>query len=352
VSVATGRSAMADETSVVRAERMRRGRRRRVVLVVLAVVALAIGGVSLSVGEYTLSVADVVRTLFGGGDALESFVVLQLRAPRLALGALTAVCFGVAGGVFQTLLRNPLASPDIIGVSGGASFAAVYAILVLGLSGLAVSLFAFVGALVVAAAIYLLSARGGLSGYRFVLIGIGVAFMVNAALNFMITRAEVRDARDALVWLVGSLGSAGWDEILRVALGLVVLVPAVALLAPRLRMLQLDDDTAIGLGVPAARVRLALLVLAVALVAVATAAVGPIAFVAFVAAPIARRLVPGGLALLASGLVAVIIVTFADLVAQHLLGDVRVPVGVITAVIGAPYLLWLLVTADRRGRGA
>jgi iron complex transport system permease protein len=352
VSVATGATVATDGPGMVRAERMRRGRRRRIVLVVLVVVALAIAAVSLCVGEYTLSVLDVVRTLFGGGDALERFVVLQLRAPRLALGVLTAVCFGVAGAVFQTLLRNPLASPDIIGVSGGASFAAVYAILVLGLSGIAVSLFAFVGALIVAAAIYLLSARGGLNGYRFVLIGIGVAFMVNAALNFMITRAEVRDARDALVWLVGSLGSAGWDEILLVAIGLAVLVPAVALLAPRLRMLQLDDDTAIGLGVPAARVRLALLVLAVALVAVGTAAVGPIAFVAFVSAPIARRLVPGGLALLPSALVAVIIVTVADLVAQHLLGDVRVPVGVISGAIGAPYLLWLLVTADRRGRGA
>jgi iron complex transport system permease protein len=345
-------SAVETSVAAVRHSRARRSRRYVVVVAVLAAVALVIAAVSLCVGAYSLSVPDVIRTLLGGGEGRESFVVLQLRAPRLVLGILAAVCFAVAGALFQTLLRNPLASPDIIGVSGGASFAAVFAILVLGLGGLSVSLFAFAGALIVAAAIYLLAARGGLNGYRFVLIGIGMAFMVNASLNFMITRAEVRDAQEALVWLVGSLGSARWPEIALLALCAVVLLPLVAATVPRLRMLQLGDETAVGLGVNAERVRLVLLILAVALVAAATAAVGPIAFVAFVSAPIARRVVgTGGLALLPSALVGIIIVTLSDLVAQHLLGSVTVPVGVITGVIGAPYLLWLLATPGRNGRG-
>ena len=335
-----------------RSRRSRRSRRYVVVVSVLAALALVIAALSLCVGAYTLSVPDVIRTLLGGGEGRESFVVLQLRAPRLVLGIITAICFAVAGALFQTLLRNPLASPDIIGVSGGASLAAVFAILVLGLGGLTVSLFAFAGALIVAAAIYLLAARGGLNGYRFVLIGIGMAFIVNAALNFMITRAEVRDAQEALVWLVGSLGSARWPEIALIALCAAVLLPLVAVMAPRLRMLQLGDDTALGLGVHAERMRLVLLILAVALVAVATAAVGPIAFVAFVSAPIARRIVAtGGLALVPSALVGVIVVTLSDFVAQHLLGSVTVPVGVITGVVGAPYLLWLLTTSGRNGRG-
>ena len=325
--------------------RSRRGRRRGAVIGVLIALVLAIAVASLCVGAYPLGPADVARVLAGGGEGRENFVVLTLRAPRLVLGMLTAVCFAVAGAIFQTLLRNPLASPDVIGVSGGASFAAVFAILILGLGGLAVSLFAFAGALLVAAAIYLLSARGGLNGFRFVLIGIGVAFMVNASLNFMITRADVREARDALVWLVGSLGSARWSEIALVAASVVVLLPLIAVFAPQLRMLQLGDDTAAALGVRVARSRLVLLVLAVALVAVGTAAVGPIAFVAFVSAPIARRLVPGaGLALIPSALVGIVIVTLSDFAAQHLLGDVHVPVGVITGVVGAPYLLWLLTT--------
>jgi len=345
-------SAVETSVAAVRHSRARRSRRYVVVVSLLAAVVLVIAAVSLCVGAYSLSVPDVIRTLLGGGEGRESFVVLQLRAPRLVLGMLAAVCFAVAGALFQTLLRNPLASPDIIGVSGGASFAAVFAILVLGLGGLTVSLFAFAGALVVAAVIYLLAARGGLNGYRFVLIGIGMAFMVNASLNFMITRAEVRDAQEALVWLVGSLGSARWPEIALLALCVAILLPLVAATVPRLRMLQLGDETAVGLGVNAERVRLVLLILAVALVAVATAAVGPIAFVAFVSAPIARRIVAtGGLALLPSALVGIVIVTLSDLVAQHLLGSVTVPVGVITGVIGAPYLLWLLAAPGRNGRG-
>jgi iron complex transport system permease protein len=338
----TGDGEQAEGVRAVRAARRARGRRSTIVVAVLASLALAIAAVSLCVGAYTIGVPRVVLALLGLGDEGDSFVVLQLRAPRLVLGILTAVAFATAGALFQSVLRNPLASPDLIGVSGGASFAAVFAILVLGWSG----------ALTVAAAIYLLASRGGLSGFRFVLIGIAVAFMVTAALNFLITRADVTDARVAIVWLVGSLGGARWAEIVTVAVALAVLLPLTAIAAPRLRILQLGDDSATGLGVPAARARLVLIALAVALVAVGTAAAGPIAFVAFVSAPIARRLVgTGGLSLVPSALVGVVVVTASDFVAQHALGAVQVPVGVVTGVVGAPYLLWLLGTAGRSRGG-
>ncbi|MCU1424472.1 MAG: iron transporter [Microbacteriaceae bacterium] len=348
----TGDGEQAEGVRAVRAARRARGRRSTIVVAVLASLGLAIAAVSLCVGAYTIGVPRVVLALLGLGDEGDSFVVLQLRAPRLVLGILTAVAFATAGALFQSVLRNPLASPDLIGVSGGASFAAVFAILVLGWSGVAVSALAFLGALTVAAAIYLLASRGGLSGFRFVLIGIAVAFMVTAALNFLITRADVTDARVAIVWLVGSLGGARWAEIVTVAVALAVLLPLTAIVAPRLRILQLGDDSATGLGVPAARARLVLIALAVALVAVGTAAAGPIAFVAFVSAPIARRLVgTGGLSLVPSALVGVVVVTASDFVAQHALGAVQVPVGVVTGVVGAPYLLWLLGTAGRSRGG-
>lgn len=325
-----------------------------VIVLVLAVLVVIVAGASIAIGAYTLSVPELLRTLIGQGSPIDNFVVLRLRLPRVLLGALVGAAFAVAGGLFQTLLRNPLASPDIIGISGGASVAAVFGILVLGLSGPAISLAAFAGAILVAITIYLLAWRGGVTGLRFVLIGVGVAFMANAVLGYLITRGEVNDVSQALVWMVGGLGGASWDSIAMLAITLVVVLPCAAVLAPRLRMLQLGDETAGGLGVDAERTRLLLLLVAVVLVAAGTAFAGPIAFVAFVSAPIARRmLATGSLALVPSAIVGVLLVLASDLVAQHLLpGAGQVPVGILTGIIGAPYLLWLLATTNRRGQGA
>lgn len=322
-----------------------------VVAVLLAVVLLLIW-LNLTVGGYTMSLPELGRTLVGQGEGGDAFVVFRLRVPRLLLGILVGAAFALAGALFQTVLRNPLAAPDILGISGGASLAAATAILLGGLSGAAVSLAAGGGAVVVAVAIYLLAWRHGVSGYRFVLIGVGIAFLVNAGIGYLISRTDVNDVREALVWMVGSLGTPEWRDLAVLAVVLLVLLAVLALLAPRLRILQLGDDTAGGLGIRVERTRLALLAVGVALAAVATAFAGPVAFVAFVSAPIARRLVPtSGLALVPSALVGVALVLAADLTGQNLLGT-PVPVGIVTGVIGAPYLLWLLATSNHEGRGA
>ena len=320
----------------------------------LAGAALVVAALSLSVGAYSLGLPDLLRTLLGHGTGSENFIVLKLRLPRLVLAVLAGAAFAVSGALFQTILRNPLASPDIIGVTGGASAAAVFGMLVLGFGSVATSLAAFAGAMLVAAVIYLLAWRGGVVGYRFVLIGVGVAFMVQGVLGYLLSRAALRDAQDALTWLVGSVSGSHWPEIAVVAGFLVVLLPIALLLAGRLRTLQLGDEAAMSLGVSPEPARLALLVTAVALAAIATAAVGPLAFVAFVAAPIARRAVgTGGLALVPAALVGILITTVADFTAQHLLpGGLQLPAGIITGAIGAPYLLWLLATANRNGKGA
>jgi iron-siderophore transport system permease protein len=320
-------------------------------MVLLAVLIAIVAALSLCVGAYAIPVADVLATLFGQGQGLDEVIVMRIRLPRLVLGILVGAVFGLSGALFQSLLDNPLASPDIMGISGGASAAAVYALIVLGLGGAMVSLAAFLGGLAAALAIYLLAWRDGITGYRFILIGIGVAFMALAAVEFLLTRSDVRDAQTAMVWLVGSLGSAQWDEIAVLGLALGLLAPLAGLLAPALRALQLGDDAARGLGEHAERVRLGLVAVAVALAAAGTAAAGPVAFVAFVSAPIARRLVAtGGLALLPCALLGVLVVTAADFVALHLLpGDVQLPVGVVTGAIGAPYLLWLLAVTGRAG---
>lgn len=328
--------------------------RERWVVGILAVLVVVVAGFGLAVGAYTLSVPDLVATLLGQGTRGDNVIVFRLRLPRVVLGILAGAAFAIAGALFQTLLRNPLASPDIIGISQGASVSAATALLLFGASGSVVSLSAFGGALAVAAAIYLLSWRNGVSGYRFVLIGVGAAFFLQSVLGYLLTRGDVREVSQALVWMVGGVGGAEWSEIVVVAGSLAVLLPVVAVLAPRLRVLQLGDDAAGGLGVPVERTRVLLLVAAVALCAVATAFVGPIAFVAFVSAPIARRIVgAGSLALIPSALVGMLLILGADFVAQHALpGELQVPAGILTGIIGAPYLLWLLATADRGGRGA
>jgi iron complex transport system permease protein len=327
----------------------RAGRSRRAIVTAALVVVLAgIAVAALMLGDRILSPSDVLATLLGQGSGGDRFVVLGLRLPRLLLGLLVGASFGLAGSVFQSLLGNPLASPDIIGISQGASAAAVGAILVLGWSGLAVSFAAFGGAILVAALITVLAARSGMVGSRFVLIGIALAFLAQALIGYLLTRADVRDAQSALVWLVGSIGTVQAQELVVTAVGAVILSLALVVLAPRLRMLQLGDEAATGLGVRVTRSRLLLTLVAVGFAALGTAAAGPIAFVAFVSGPIARRLLGGtASALVASALVGAVVVTGSDLIAQHGIPGAQVPVGIVTSIVGAPVLLALLARTNR-----
>ncbi len=348
-------SAAAVETADVVA-RVRRARRRRatVVLSVLVALLVVVAAASVSVGSYSLTLPDLLATLAGRGSRADNLAVFGLRLPRFALAVLVGVAFGLSGALFQNLLRNPLASPDIIGVSGGASAAAIAGILLLGLGSVGTSLLAFAGALAVATAIYLLAWRGGVLGYRFVLVGIATAFLMQAVIGYLLTRAEIREASGAFVWLVGSISSTRWQDVAPVAVALAVLLPAVIALSRSLTALDLGDDAASGLGVRVERTRALGILVAVALAALGTAAAGPVAFVAFVSGPIARRLLrTGAAALPVSALVGALVMGAADFVAQHLLpGDVVLPVGIVTGAVGAPYLLYLLATANRTGRGA
>lgn len=324
-------------------------RRKSVVGVALGVAVLILACLNLGWG---VGLGEVVAHLqhLMGVQAEGSFVV-RLRLPRVAMAVCVGTAFGLAGALFQTVLRNPLASPDIIGVTAGASLAGAWAIIVAGLAGIWVSGVALVGAVAVAAAIMLLSWTSELSGYRFVLIGVGLAFLCQAGIGYLLTRAQEEDVRSALVWMVGSIGTPPWSVVAVLAGALVVLLPLAAFAAWRLRALQLGDEVAAGLGVHPSRARLVVLLIGTVLAALATAAVGPVAFVAFMSAPIARRLVAdGGPALTASALVGCLVVLTGELVSEQLLVGIEVPVGIITGAIGAPYLLWLLAT-DRRSRG-
>jgi iron complex transport system permease protein len=248
--------------------------------------------------------------------------------------------------VFQTLLRNPLASPDIIGITSGASAAAVAAILLAGLSGAAVAASAVVGALVSALATYLLAWRQGVAGSRLVLVGIGVAAVLYSSTDFLLTRAGTLDANEALVWLTGSLNRADATALWPLVAVTAVALPLLPWAGRTLDGLQLGDDTARALGLGVERSRLLLMLLAVVLAAVATSVAGPVGFVAFVSGPIARRLTgDAGAGLVPAGLTGAAVVVLADFAGQHLL-PVQLPVGVLTAAVGAPYLIYLLLRSD------
>jgi iron complex transport system permease protein len=278
--------------------------------------------------------------LAGGGDPAAEFIVETLRLPRVLTALLVGAAFGVAGAIFQSISRNPLGSPDIVGFTMGSVSGALIVILVLDGSSGQVALGAVAGGLVAAAAVYLLALRGGVQGYRLVLVGIGVSAMLFSLNNYLITRATREDAFQAAHWMVGSVNGRGWEHVWPVAAALAVLVPCALLLARPLALLEMGDD--------AARARLGLVLIAVALTAVATASTGPVAFVALAAPQLARRLTrsaaPGMLAAASMG---ALLLAASDLAAQRLL-SLDLPVGVMTGALGGVYLCWLLSRGWRR----
>lgn len=332
--------------------RVARGRRVRRTTVNLVLLAVAFTAAVLLLSWGTgVSAGGTVAVLGGGGDEFDRVMIVEWQLPRVLVGALVGVALGLSGAIYQSALRNPLASPDIIGISQGAGLGAVFATLVVGATGYGVGIGALAGAIAIAVINMALAWRSGLTGHGFVLSGVALAFMSISVVNFLLTRNDVREAQQVLVWLIGSIGSASFADGIRMATALAVLVPAALLLGTRLDLLELGDDTASALGVGAKQVRLLALLVGAALAAAAVSVAGPLAFVALTSAPIARRLVADGrIALVESALVGVVIVLMADFVALHLLPSSPLPVGIVTGLIGGPFLIWLLTAAPRRGR--
>ena len=335
--------------SVVSRGRRRRTARRRTIVAGLLAATVTVFVISLMVGQTFYPLGDVLRVVTGESVPGASFTVGELRLPRACLALLAGGAFGIAGVTFQTMLRNPLASPDIIGISSGASAAAVFAIVVLAWSEALVSSLAIVAALVTALLIYVLSFKDGVVGTRLILVGIGIAAMLDSVVAYIVIQASTWDLQAAMRWLTGSINGATWGQVVPLLLATAVLVPALLSQARSLDVMQLGDDTASALGVPVEHTRVVVIVAAVGLVAFATAAAGPIAFVAFLAGPIAARIVgPGGSLLVPAALVGSLLVLLADLAGQFAFGT-RYPVGVVTGVLGAPYLIYLLVRTNRAG---
>lgn len=331
--------------------------RPRAVAVTLAAVLLAsaVACVGVSLGDYAVPLPDVVQALLGRGERGSVLVVREFRLPRVLVGLLVGAALGLAGAITSSVVRNPLATPDVLGVTAGAGAAAV-AVLVLGLP-VPLSLAALFGGLAAALIVGGLSWRTGLDGPRLVLVGIALTAGGTAVTSYLLVRGDITDAQRAVIWLTGTLNGRGWEHVRPLALTVGALVPLALLLGRSLGTLRLGEDLARGLGTRVDLARVGLVAVAVVLASVATASAGPVAFVALVAPQVALRLAcTPGPPLAASAAVGALLVTAADLLARQglaLLGlpSSELPVGAVTAVLGAPVLLALL-RRSARGRTA
>lgn len=329
-----------------------------VVPLVAQAITVLVVALNIRLGDFPMTVGDVLRVLFGGGDAAEQYIVFDLRLPRTLTGLLIGAAFGVSGAITQAISRNPLASPDVLGVTPGASAGAVGVIVLASTYGGAATIAAaiglpvaaLIGGLLSAALVYVLAWRRGVDGYRLVLVGIGVqAFMLNLT-YWLLTIGDISQAGQALVWITGSLNGRSWPDLVPVAVALAVFLPLSLVGAHVLGALQFDDDTVRNLGARVELSRFALILIAVILAAIATAAAGPVFFVALATPQIAQRL--AGTArppLVASAVIGALLVSVSDLIARTAFG-IELPVGVVTAVLGAPYLMFLIIRKRREVR--
>jgi iron complex transport system permease protein len=326
-------------------------RRRRWVIVctVLSVLAIGLSVTMLLAGNSFYSPKTVISVLSGVQVQGATFAIWQVRLPRLLAGVLVGFALGISGNAFQTMLRNPLASPDMIGISSGSSVAAVFCILVLGAGGVTASFASVFSGLLVAVMIYVLSSIRGFSGGKLILIGIGIQAMMKSVVSYLLLKAAANDVPSALRWLSGSLNGVQLKHIPLLAITIIPFGILVVLFGRQLKMLELGDSTATALGVRINLIRAVLVISVVIMIAFATAVTGPISCVTFLAGPIAARLIgERGAAMVPAGFIGIILVLASDLIGQYLLGT-RFPVGIVTGILGAPYLLFLLINMNKKG---
>lgn len=324
------------------------------VILIAAVLTFVMFCASIRIGDLPMSFGDVLRALVGGGDEVNRFIIHDLRLPRALMAVIIGAALGMSGAIVQSISHNPLASPDILGISSGAGVAAVFLFTTggtaAGLSRYGMPAAALLGGLVTGAIVYALAARGGMDGIRLVLIGVAINALMHAIITWLLVRADLRDVGAAKTWLVGSLESRTWDQLIGV--GVVVAIAAVIALGASfaLRAVQLGDDVARGLGVGIGRTRAVLLIAAVVLAAVSVAGAGPIAFVAFVSPQVALRLTGASSPpLVSSAVVGAALLSGADLLTRTLLPD-YLPVGIVTSAVGGPFLVYLLVRQNLKGK--
>lgn len=328
-----------------------RQRRRRWVLVtsLLTVLAGVLCCAMLLLGNTIYPVQEVIRTLLGEQIPGVSFAVNTIRLPRMLAGLFAGFAFGIAGYIFQTILRNPLANPNVLGITSGSSAAAVLCITVFHANNSVISIASIIGGLMTVVIMYFLSRGKSFSIGRLILIGIGIQAMLDAVISYLLLVSAQQDIPAALIWLNGSLNGSQIEELPPLVITVIIFTPIVILLGKHLNMLELGEHMASSLGVATNKTRITLIVSSVLMIAIATATTGPIAFVSFLAGPIANRIVGVSFSnIIPAGLVGANLVLVADLIGQFAF-EYRFPVGIITGLLGAPYLILLLIRMNRKG---
>ncbi|MFD3510595.1 FecCD family ABC transporter permease [Nocardia sp. NPDC058666] len=325
------------------------GVRTVVVCAIALIVAVATAVFALGSGEFPIPATRVVRALFIGDERFDRLVVWDWRLPRILLALALGAALGVSGAILQSVTRNPLGSPDIIGFSTGAYTGALLVILMLGGGNFQTAAGAMIGGLGAALVIHLLALRHNVSGFRLIIVGIGVSAMLASVNTWLIMRADLDAAMSAAAWGAGSLNGLSWPRVAPTMIILAVLVLAVIPAAPRLRVLELGDDTARALGLDASKATGWLIALSVGFTSVATAVAGPIAFVALAAPHLARTLTrTPSIALVPAAVLGATLLITCDWIAQHAFAPTTIPVGLVTGSIGGLYLAYLLVVDARR----
>ncbi len=323
---------------------------RRSLLTGLALLALIllVAIASLTSGSYPIPIPDALRALSGEGEDMVRTIVIEWRLPRVLLAILLGASLGMSGAIFQSLTRNPLGSPDIIGFAAGSYTGALIVILLLSGGYYETAAGALIGGVLTALAVYLFAWRNGMQGFRLIIVGIGISALLSAFNSWMIKAADLNVAMSAAIWGAGSLNGLGVDQLVPVAIVLIIIMPLTMLLARPMRQLEMGDDAARASGVNANRTRVSLMILGVALTAIVTAAAGPLAFISLAAPQIARRITrSAGVALIPSVLTGSGLLIIADFAAQHAFAT-QLPVGIMTVSIGGVYFLTLLIREGRK----
>ncbi|MBB3043373.1 FecCD family ABC transporter permease [Nocardioides soli] len=327
---------------------VRLDRRSVIVCAVLAAAVACMAVLALMTGSYHLSAAQVVSALAGGESELIHAIVVEWRLPRVAAAVVFGAALGVSGAVFQSLLRNPLADPGIIGFSQGSYTGALIVILVVNGTYLQLVGGALLGGMATAVAVYMLAYRRGVQGFRLIIVGIGVSALLGSLNTWLMIKADLDQAMAAAAWGAGSLYGVSWSQVLVGGACVLVFLLLAGMLSRPLRQMELGDDAAASQGIRVSPVRLGLIVVGVALTATVTAASGPIAFISLVAPQIGRRLArTAGITLAPAAFVGALVCLAADYLAQHV-APTPLPVGIVTVVLGGGYLGYLLFTEARR----
>lgn len=314
------------------------------VTLILSSMLILVSLLALMMGNTNYSLETVIRVIAGEEVSGATFTILRLRVPRVLAGLFAGAAFGIGGAIFQRMMRNPLASPDILGITSASSMATVYCLIILNLSGQQTSALSIATALIVTISIYALAQVKGFSIDKLVLIGIGTQAVMRSVISYMLLKANVNDMPSVLRWLNGSLDGISLTNTYLLITVIIIGIPVLTFLGKELNVLELGQEMATTLGLQVTKVRMMILVLAVFLIAVATAVTGPIAFVSFLAGPIAIRTRTQSIFIPA--LVGAVLVMGCDLIGQVVM-PYNVPVGVVTGIIGAPYLIFLLVKGKK-----